>query len=260
MALTERRKKEITSLSQKKYRTTHAQFIVEGVRSVESALQAGAPLVEIVVSEEKIVQPRIASVVKGAGLPVHVVSAREFGRLGEVETAQGILAVARIVLLPEVELARMERILVLDGVQDPGNTGTIIRTAAWFGIEAVVAGPGTADFFNPKVVRAAMGGLWDVGLAESGNLPGLIARFKAAGHTVCGADLEGRPVSSWKPDGRTVLVLGSEAHGLSAGVRDALDTRVLIEGSPRRRGAESLNVASAAAVLVHHWQTSLDSR
>jgi TrmH family RNA methyltransferase len=142
---------------------------------------------------------------------------------------------------------------VLDAVQDPGNAGTIIRTAAWFGVDALVAGPGTVDFFNPKVVRAAMGGLWDVRLSRTDDLVVLLDRLAAAGFHRYGADLEGMRLRDWSPRVPSVLVLGSEAHGVSPEIAAAVDDRVTITGSPRRHGAESLNVAVAAGILMQHW-------
>ena len=251
--LSHRRRKEIAGLGRKKHREALGQMLVEGVRSVEAAVAAGAPLVEIVVTAAAREDARVQAVLAGAGVPVLEASARDLEQLSDVQTSQGVVAVARIERLPEDRLGACTAVLALDGVQDPGNVGTLLRTAAWFGADAVVAGAGTADLFGPKVVRAAMGGLWDVGLAQADDLAGVLAGLRARGHAVYGADLGGTPVRRWQPARPSVLVLGSEAHGLSRAVRAGLDARVAIGGAEGRVGTESLNVAVAGGILIHAW-------
>jgi TrmH family RNA methyltransferase len=252
-SLSNRRSKEIASLAKKKYRDRLGQMLIEGVRSVEAAVEAGAPLVEILVTDAVQAEARVQALLQEAQVPVYILPERELGKLSEVQTSQGVLAVARIDLLPEERLGTCQTILALDGVQDPGNVGTLIRTAAWFGTDAVLAGPGTADVFNPKVVRAAMGGLWDVPLAQTDDLEVSLRNLQASGFSCYGADLEGTPATAWIPRQPSVLVLGSEAHGLSSGVAALLDERVAIRGTPRREGTESLNVAIAGGILVYAW-------
>lgn len=251
--LSHRRLKEIASLDHRKYRERLGQFVVEGLRSVASAVAAGAPLVEVLRASSAREAPRVEALAAQAGVPVYVLSDAEMDRLSGVETGQGVLAVARIPLVPEEHLRACEAVLVLDGVQDPGNVGTILRTAAWFGADAVLTGPGTADLFNPKVVRSAMGGLWDLRLARSEDLAASLESLSRDGFACYGADLGGTPVRAWQPQRPSVLVLGSEAHGLSPAVRAALTERVAIPGSPSRAATESLNVAVAAGILLHEW-------
>ncbi len=250
--LTERRRKEIASLQQKKYRDRLGQMVVEGLRSVESAVEAGAPLVELVVAESRRADPAIEALLKAAGVPFYAIKDADLARLSDVETAQGILAVVR---LPGEEAAweGVRRVLALDAVQDPGNVGTLVRTAAWFGIDAVLAGPGSADLFSPKVVRSAMGGLWDVVLSRSPDLPRSLGDLREKGFALYAADLEGSPPDEWHPSAPSVLVLGSEAHGVSAEVRALVGGFVSIPGNPGRRGAESLNVSVAGGILMQQW-------
>ncbi len=249
----ERRRKEIASLSRRKGRERLGQMLLEGVRSVEAAVQAGAPLVEVIVTEAAQSEARVRALLTKADAPVHVVSAREAARLSDVRTSQGVLAVARTTLCPEETLHTHRSVLALDGVQDPGNVGAILRTAAWFGAEAVLAGPGTADYFNPKTIRAAMGGLWDLRLARTADLPAALARLRQSGFHLYGAALDGLDARAWTPAPPSALVLGSEAHGLSPEVAALLDARVAIAGAPDRRGTESLNVAVAAGILAYQW-------
>lgn len=252
--LTRRRSKDLASLSRKKHRDRLGEFLVEGVRSVESAVAAGAPLEEILVTNEARTEDRVRVFLDDSGVPVHVVAAKDLERIADTATTQGVLAVACIKRVDADALSGA--IVALDGVQDPGNVGTILRTAAWFGADAVLAGPGTSDPFGPKAVRAAMGGLWDLKIAASDDLAADLRKLQRRGYAVYGADLDGEPAHAWAPRRDAVLVLGSEAHGLSDAARSLLDGRVRI-AAPRNagvvRGVESLNVSVAAGVLLHRW-------
>ena len=147
--------------------------------------------------------------------------------------------------------------LLLDGVQDPGNVGALVRTAAWFGVAAVVADDKTADFETPKAVRASMGGLWDVSLVRVPALGPVLDRLADAGVEAWGADLGGTPIGRWTPPRGAALVMGSEAHGLSEPVAEWLRQRggvVHVPGAGgERAGVESLNVVVAGGVLLHRW-------
>jgi RNA methyltransferase, TrmH family len=249
--LSQNRKKEIASLALRKYRQRIGQFVIEGLRAVEAAAAARFPLLEIVATAE--MAERARALAAKAGVESYVIDQGDMQRLSEVETAQGILAVGETRWLAEDGLAGRSRVLALDGLQDPGNLGTIVRTAAWFGIDAVVAGPGTVDFFAPKVVRAAMGGLFDLPVSRTSDLPSLLRSLAERGYEIYGADMHGVPVSGWEPEGHDVLVLGNEANGISGEVRKALTGTVSVTRGAGARGTESLNVAMAAGILLYEW-------
>ena len=272
--MTRQRLKDLASLARRKGRRRHGAFLVEGVRSVEAALDAGAPLVEVLLAEGADGDPRIAALAARAGAPVWRVPARDLDRVGDAQTSQGVLAVARSVVAGE--LGALEAaggldgpVLLLDGVQDPGNVGALVRTAAWLGVAAVVTDEQTADAEGPKAVRASMGGVWDVRLARVPSLVPVLDRLAAAGVEPWGADLGGTPVQAWAPGPRSALVMGSEGHGLSAPVQAWLRAQpprgsrfVFVpasegprptHGGPGPRGVESLNVAVAGGVLMARW-------
>ncbi|MCA0268743.1 MAG: RNA methyltransferase [Bacteroidetes bacterium] len=238
----------ISQLSRRRERDEQGVLLLEGVRSVEAALDAGADLVELVVSAEAAELPRVHALAARTAAPVHTAATRDLDRISSVETSQGVVAVARQPSPADLSAAR--RVLALDGVQDPGNVGTLVRTAAWFGLDAVVAGPGTADLFSPKVVRSAMGGLWDVPLVRAADLAETLRAWRGEDGRVAGATMDGQDAAAWQPAERTVLVVGSEGHGLCPEVTALLDDPITIPGSPRRRGAESLNVGVAGGVLL----------
>ncbi|MEM8599534.1 MAG: RNA methyltransferase [Bacteroidota bacterium] len=256
--VTKQQQKDLAKLHRRRERERQGMFLVEGLRSAEAALDAQATLDAVLVTEASAADARVDSVLRraeAATVPVHRLPARDLARITTVTNGQGIAAVARRIVQPVEAVANATALLVLDGVQDPGNVGTLIRTAAWFGLDGVVAGPGTADFESPKVVRSAMGGLWDLALAQTDDLAATLADFRADGWHLAAADLAGTPSTAWAPHERTVLVLGSEAHGVSAPVLTAVHERVTIAGHPRpRRGVESLNVALAGGILLHQWR------
>jgi len=240
----------LSQLVRRRERDAEGVLLVEGVRSVEAALDAGAALVEVLATEEAASVPRTHALLTRANAPVTLVAARDLARVATVETPQGVVAVAR--QPAPADLSRARRVLVLDGVQDPGNVGTLVRTAAWFGLDAVVAGPGTADLFSPKVVRSAMGGLWDVPLARTEDLARTLAAWRSTGGhgRIAGAVMDGTDAAVWQPSGRVALVVGSEGHGLAPEVEALLDDALTLPGSPRRAGAESLNVGVAGGLLM----------
>lgn len=251
--LSNRRRKEIASLTQKKYRERLSQMLVEGRRSVVSAVDAGAPLVDVLVARSAADEREIRRILSRVDVPVYAVADEELEEISTVETSQGILAVASIEQISADALASSARVLVLDGLQDPGNAGTILRTAAWFGVDAVVTARGTVDLYNPKVVRATMGALWDVAHAHVEDLVDVLAGLSDKGFSIYAADMEGSDVRMWRPEAKSVLVLGSEGHGLSPDVASMVGERIVIPGAATRQGTESLNVAVAAAILMYEW-------
>ncbi len=273
--VTRQRLKDIASLARRKGRRRLGEFLVEGVRSVEAALAAGAPLAEVLVADVAHPGPgdRVAGLAEAAGVPVHRVAPHELDRASDAQTSQGVLAVARSVVAAGLADASGP-VLLLDGVQDPGNVGALVRTAAWYGVAAVVGDENTADFESPKAVRASMGGVWDLGLVRVPDLVPVLDQLAAAGVQAWGADLGGTPVEAWAPGPDAALVMGSEAHGLSPGVSDWLRRQppaggrfvhvpprwrrppaagAAAGGAAVARGVESLNVVVAGGVLLSRW-------
>lgn len=252
-ALTAARRKEVATLHRKRHRERLGQFLLEGARTVEAALDGNAELTEIFLSRDCGAETDLVRRLSASGVVVHELTRKLERLFADTENPQGIIAVARIPDPAPVVIAEASRILVLDGVQDPGNVGTLIRTAAWFGVDAVASMPGTADFFGPKVVRATMGGLWDVPLVRTSSLADVVSTSGRTDWTIWGADLDGVPVRDWRPKSPSMLVIGSEAHGLSEDVRDALTGRVSIPAAGAVRAAESLNASVAGGILMQAW-------
>jgi TrmH family RNA methyltransferase len=213
--------------------------------------------VEVVVTAGALNDPEVRPLLDRLSVPVYETDADTMDTLTDVATPQGLVAVAERRLrdpdtVPE-RLGDAGTALLLDGVQDPGNVGTLLRTAAWFGAQAVVAGPGTAGLYGPKVMRAAAGSHWALTLARTDDLGSFLDRLRRHGAALYGADLQGVEARAWQPARPSALALGSEAHGLSPAVLDRLDTTVALRGAPNRPAAESLNVAVAGGILLYEW-------
>ncbi len=256
-SLSNRRRKTIATLTRRRHRRRQNQTLIESHRALESALDAGAPLVDCVVTPEALREPPVQSLVDRLSVPVYTTDAETLAQLTDVPSPQGIVATVERRLVPPEDLldglAADATLLVLDGVQDPGNVGTLLRTAAWFGADGVSAGPGTAGLYGPKVMRAAAGSHWALQLTRTDALGPFLDDLRQTGCALYGADLEGVQADAWTPDRPSALVLGSEAHGLSPAVLDRLDVPVSLPGASDRPAAESLNVAVAGGILVYEW-------
>ena len=191
----------------------------------------------------------LQSGLRDRNIPMEEVDERVFATAAETETPQGVLAIGVVPdwTLDGLSLTDPWRIVVLDGVQDPGNVGTIVRTAAALGAAATVALPGTVDLWNAKVVRSGMGShfhhpsvstAWDE----------LDAFRRDHGVAVWAADASGEPLASLAPPARLALVLGNEGSGLSSLSRDRADRLVAL---PIATAVDSLNVAVAAAIILY---------
>jgi TrmH family RNA methyltransferase len=242
----------IRDLHRRKARERRGLALAEGVRLVEEMVTAAVPCKGAVVSPALETTPRgaaLLAVLESRGVAVERVSERDLIALAATEHPQGVLAVYQPSdwTLDQVRPAPGRPMVILDGVQDPGNVGTIARTALAFGASGLVALPGTVDLANPKVVRGAAGALF--------RLPNLHADHVAVldwlqRHRVplWATAMDGEPLGT-APDAPVALVLGNEGAGMQHDLLAAASRRVRI---PIRSEAESLNVAIAAGILLHH--------
>lgn len=245
--LSQAMRKDIRALQKKAQRDSEQVLVLEGEKLVDEALACGADLQLLVVHSSS---PHNALVLAersaDMGIPVYTTSPQHFALLCDTKTPQGILA---IVDYPQNKPDFSGGVLVLDSIADPGNVGTIIRTADWFGYNTIVLGPGCADRFHPKTLRSTMGSIFRVAVHTSGALASDI-REHLGNHALYGATLEAtQPLASISPIQRHALVLGSESHGISHEVRALLTQEFRIPGCG---GAESLNVAVAAGITLYH--------
>ncbi|CAM3933842.1 RNA methyltransferase [Geobacillus stearothermophilus] len=237
------RVKQWKKLLTKKGRDETGLFLIEGFHLVEEAVKSRAPLVELMVDERTAI-PHGWDV----SVPVVIVTEAVMKAISSTETPQGIAAVCR--QLP-AELEGVKTALLIDAVQDPGNLGTMIRTADAAGIDAVILGEGCADVYNPKVVRATQGSLFHLPVVK-GDLAQWIARFKEQGIPVYGTALENAvDYRTVPPSSSFALLVGNEGSGVR---REWLEMTTETIYIPIYGQAESLNVAVAAGILLYSLQ------
>lgn len=230
--------KHIRSLEHKKFRDQYGVFVAEGPKVVND-LKGHFELVELFEGED-------ADKVSFLDTPQHLLAI--FKKRDSGTALQSYFAAMKR-QQPTLSLA-------LDNVQNPGNLGTIIRLADWFGIEHIFCSPGCADIYNPKVVQATMGALARVQIHEV-NLPQFMTEVQEAGtdFPIYGTFLDGENIynTSLKPHG--LIVMGNEGHGISAEVAKLVTHRLLIPNYPQgRETSESLNVAIATAIVCSEFR------
>jgi len=242
-------------LRRRKARDRNALFVVEGVRASEELIKSPLEIIGALASPQLASNPRgatLRSALASRGAEITDVTSTEFDSAAETETPQGILVVAAT---PKHSLKTFaatdpSRLLVLDAVQDPGNVGTLIRTAAGLGATATVALPGTVDLWNAKVVRSAMGAHFHH-LAFHSTWEQVAAFLEQEHVPLWVADASGEPLRGDAPS-RLALAVGNEGGGLSPHVRDAAARVISLPVAPV---VESLNVAVAAGILLYELRT-----
>lgn len=247
--LTRAEQKRVRDLHSKKGRREHNSFLVEGGKSVSELLASDWPVLAVYASHEA--APDLRDAAAARGLRLIEVSASLLTSLGTYENNDAAIAIAGRRDWPLKALREGELTLALDDIRDPGNLGTILRLADWYGVTQVVCSPTTAELHNPKVIAASMGSFLRMPVHEV-DLAVWLAEQRAAGVVVTGAVLDGENTHRLrKPLVGGVLVVGNESRGLSDAVAAQLSRRFTI---PRFGQAESLNAGVAAAVLLDQWR------
>ena len=239
MTITQAEIKQIRSLREKKFRDAYGLFVVEGEKMVQEALLSDFEVVRVWRREE--------------------IGEAAMARISQLSTPSPVLAV---VARPEPAGIVLQRSLCLglDGIRDPGNLGTILRIADWFGVETVFASDDCVDLFNPKVIQASMGSVFRVRVVTA-DLVDIARRFREAGMRVYGTFLDGKNLyqEDLVPEG--LVLMGNEANGSRPEVAAEADARLLIPSFGRSAretgagtGAESLNVAVATAITLSEFR------
>ena len=251
MPLSQRKARLVGRLRRRKTREREGLVLVEGVRAARECLDAGADVRFAVISPRLVHAPggeEVAARLEGSGSDLEHVNDAELAGLSDTEQPQGILLVAAQPPAGMDALREGGRHLVLDAVQDPGNVGTLVRAAAAFGLDAVVALEGTADPWGPKAVRASAGTAFGLPLVSMSAREALDV-LGAKGVALLLADPRGAPVSDIAPvAGGFALIVGNEGAGAGEAVRSSAVRAV---GLPMRGGVESLNVAVAGSILLY---------
>lgn len=237
-------------LKKRGVRDERREFLVEGAMGVAQALSRAAPLQRLFVHDEAGDFAGLTSLARQAGVPVLPVSGAIMRVISSTTTPPGILAVCRFVDRDPAALLKgpLGLVTVLAGVRDPGNAGTILRSSAAVGVDAVFAGGSTVDIYNPKLVRASAGAIFGVPFARNVEIPWLLGELGRLDAQRLAADPKGEVVyHRMDLRRRTALVLGNESWGVAPELAAAVDARVSI---PMRQNVESLNVGMAASVIL----------
>lgn len=230
----------ITSLQHKKFRSQHQLFVVEGIKSVKEFINSSYKIQKIWATAD--------AVAKVGKIPQNIkleeVTVQEFGKISSLKNPQGALALVELPKSDDLNLADLQNkhSLVLDDVQDPGNLGTIIRTAEWFGMENIICSIGTVDAYNPKVVQATMGSLSRIKI----HYVDLLQFFNHCDLPSFGALLDGDSIYETDFADAGLIIMGNEGNGISEEIISKIQKRVTI---PRIGQAESLNVAVATTIF-----------
>lgn len=232
--------KYIKSLAQAKFRQMYNNFIVEGNKNLSMVLNQKIFEIELIAYHKN--ELEIEEEIKFIKVPKYAFDTKQMKQISQLKSSTSVL-----VVLKKRQFGLKEndnKLFYLDGIQDPGNVGTIIRIADWFGFDGVIRSSDSADFYNPKVIQATMGSFINIALINEVDLDADLKNY-----TWYGADMDGQDVKEVKFEQKSIIVMGNEGRGLRDEVLSKIDKKISIEGA-RGRSAESLNVASAASILA----------
>lgn len=244
--------KLINSLNAVKYREKHGLFVAEGTVNVLDFIQSGMQCEMLYATNDWTQQygNRLP------GITPNTVEAKDLKKISFLKNPAPVIGIFRLPVPKDIDLNQATDLtLMLDGIRDPGNLGTIIRTADWFGIDQIICSEDTVDAFNPKVVQASMGSLARVKVQYS-SLQSLL-REKPDWLKVFASTLDGESLPDIPKPQKGIIVIGSEAHGISSQVLDLSDQKITIQTSASKSKnsvAESLNASVATAIICYEFR------
>jgi TrmH family RNA methyltransferase len=250
------------ALKEKKYRDESRSFLLEGIKLFREAVAAGLAIERVFATEKNL---SLCREILPEGEIVAVTDS-VLEKISTEKSPQGVICVAKYLdkihiinkIYKEEEFRTSERrILILSSLRDPGNLGTVIRSARAFGCDELILSADCADLYNPRTVRAAMGTMFAQRIVTVSDLPQTVRAMTAGGYRVCAAVLDDKAerLDAMKIDNKTAFVIGNEGHGIDPAVVEAAGNTVYI---PMAEGVESLNAAAAAAVFL--WQGMVAAR
>lgn len=248
--LTKNELKYYSSLLIKKFRDKENKFLCEGIKIVEDALNSSLTCEVLIASREFVNQnSEFERYAHSKNIRFEVLKNTEFNRLSDTKNPQGIVGIFN--KSKEFSKSRFFETLglkvCLENISDPGNIGTILRNCDWFGIKDIIVSNDSADIYNPKTIRASMGSLFHLNILEEVNLKEFLPTLKEKGYKIYCSDLNGENIYNHTTDKKSVVIFSNEANGPSKEILNAADTIITI---PKLGSAESLNVASASAVIL----------
>lgn len=251
---------KLCALLDKKERRKTRLFRIDGHKLVSEAIDCGAHIDLVAICAEK--ADRLMSLAEKSGAKTVLLSPEVFSKITEEKAPDGIIAVVKYIDEIHKELSLSEipalassdkRIMAFESLRDPGNLGTVIRSASAFGVDTLLLSADCADIYNPKTLRGAMGAIFSREILFCDDLPAALARFSCEGRRVLAAILDTEAVSVEKVaiTEKDIVLIGNEGHGLSRAAVEASDLSVILPINTGR-GVESLNAATAASVFM--WE------
>ena len=244
--------KNIKKLKDKKYRDERNEFIVEGIKMVGEAIKEEANIKNIIICDDCYNNCEIPSEIKYeiAKKKITYVSQKVFDSITDVTNPQGILAVVEKNKVNDIDY-KQDFFLILDDIQDPGNIGTILRTADSINLNQIIVSNKTADAFNPKVVRSTMGAIFRINVIVCEDLSNVISQLKKHKVKIAATDLK-TDKSIYDLDyKKTAVIIGNEANGVSEKLLERADVKIKI---PMTGKTESLNAAVATGIILYEKQ------
>jgi TrmH family RNA methyltransferase len=244
----------VRALRTKAGRREQARFAIEGPTLLEEALGSGVPIEALYATEDG--YAKIGRLAERLDVPVYMIADRAMAKLSDLETPPGSLAVHPTALTPiEKLLAEGEPVLLVAGVADPGNAGTLLRSAEIFGIRGVIFGVDGVEPYNPKVVRGSMGAIFRLRISLAGPREVISAAGREA-YALLATSREGTPLDRFRFERRSIVAVGNERHGVGAWL-PSWDAAVSI---PQRGRGESLNASVAGSIIIYALMQQLDNK
>lgn len=241
--------KLFSSLLQKKFRKQHNLFLAEGLKLVDEALMSGYKITHLLATEFYYSKNKsFFDSTKSKGIETLLVKEKDFTKLSDTKSPQGITAVCEEGLQGKISF-KSKVIVALENISDPGNLGTIFRNCDWFGFDNIILSENCAEVFSPKVLRASMGSVFNTNISIADKFIDKMDKLKSEGYKILVADLNGENIYDMQIGEKSVIVLCNEANGPSGEINKFADGKITI---PKYGQAESLNVASATAVILSH--------
>lgn len=240
--------KYYSSLAKKKYRDTENKFLVEGHKLIFEALISGYECELILMLKDvegeihDLIKPFLSKIKQ-----IEIITEKEIKKIQSTVHSQGSIAVFKKNYPPKVNQIRDRLIVALENVNDPGNVGTIIRNADWFGVKDLLLSDNSADIYNPKTIRASAGSVFHLDIIYRINLLYTIAHLKTKGYKILCADVAGTNIYNYSKSAKEIIVFSNEANGPTDKLLEIADERITV---PKKGKAESLNVASASAIIL----------
>ncbi len=245
MSLTKNEIKLIKSFQIKRQREENKLFVIEGEKMVSELFEQDKFKIKCIYFTDEYDSSRIPNSIESLQI-----SSKDLDRITGFKKANKVLAVVHQLQNTSIDYAEDNLILVLDDVNDPGNLGTIIRTADWFGITQIMASEKTVELYNPKVIQSSMGAIYRINYCIN-DLAVEINNLKQNNFEIAGAIIHGKNIYNSKLPTKTALVMGSESHGISDELLRLIDLKISI---PNFGQTESLNVAMATGILLSEYK------